>query len=591
MRPAEPSQVADDEQEHGSEQARPDAGPNLDALAARLGLEPSEVAMARIVIAAALDPDAPTPTVRSLLHAVPEAHLSSFAPDGALRSAGVVVSADRSLLHAPVGVDDRILLHLVGHDGPDIRLLPYVRPLSPTSERLPATRRRAAAIIGRVLDTPLDATCRIEVRGPDADDRSDVIALAAAASTRVGRAWLAAASELPRSPTERDAFARLWNREARLADAVLVIEADGVALDGELLARLDAPLILSTDTATSARSTMVVEVPRPSRAEQEQLWSASVTPASASSLAGRFDVSHTTIRETAGHPDAAEAVKTRLRHRLDHLAQRIDARAGWDDLVVSAAGRSLLQHLGRAAAGRRALAEAGIGAATARGQGLTALFTGPSGTGKTLAAEVIATSLDLDLYRVDLAATVSKWIGETEKHLRDLFDAAEAGGAVLLFDEADALFGKRSEVRDSHDRYANLEVSYLLQRMEDFRGVALLTTNMRTALDPAFLRRLSVVVPFAHPGLSERLELWRRALPPTVQGRGIDIERLSSIDLTGGQITSIARHAVLAAASGGGPLTMAIMCEAAAAELSKADRPLSELVGLMSHIDSPGVES
>ena len=148
------------------------------------------------------------------------------------------------------------------------------------------------------------------------------------------------------------------------------------------------------------------------------------------------------------------------------------------------------------------------------GQGLVALFAGESGTGKTLAAEAIANEVDLDLYRVDLATLVSKYIGETEKNLKRLFDAAETSGAVLLFDEADALFGKRSEVKDSHDRYANIEVAYLLQRVEAYRGLAVLTTNMKSALDRAFLRRIRFVVTFPFPDVAAREQIWRRQFPP-----------------------------------------------------------------------------
>src|SRR5918995_3901284 len=170
---------------------------------------------------------------------------------------------------------------------------------------------------------------------------------------------------------------------------------------------------------------------------------------------------------------------------------------------------------GTSAVGRRARAygDWGFAAKGERGLGISALFAGPSGTGKTMAAEVLAAELRLDLYRVDLSQVVSKYIGETEKNLGKLFAAAEGGGVILLFDEADALFGKRSEVRDSHDRYANIEVSYLLQRMESYRGLAILTTNQRSALDPAFLRRLRFVVQFPFPDAPQRAEIWRRIFP------------------------------------------------------------------------------
>ena len=158
------------------------------------------------------------------------------------------------------------------------------------------------------------------------------------------------------------------------------------------------------------------------------------------------------------------------------------------------------------------------------GLGSTAVFGGPSGTGKTLAAEVIANELQLDLYRVDLSAVVSKYIGETEKNLRKVFDAADHGAAVLLFDEADALFGKRTEVKDSHDRYANVEVSYLLQRMESYRGLAILTTNMTDAIDSAFLRRIRFLVTFPFPDESMRVELWKRAFPASTPTADLDLD-------------------------------------------------------------------
>ena len=165
----------------------------------------------------------------------------------------------------------------------------------------------------------------------------------------------------------------------------------------------------------------------------------------------------------------------------------------------------------------------GFAGKSTRGLGISALFSGASGTGKTMAAEVLANELALDLYRIDLSAVVSKYIGETEKNLRRLFDAAEETGAILLFDEADALFGKRSEVKDSHDRYANIEVSYLLQRMESYRGLAILTTNFRAALDPAFLRRIRFIVNFPFPDAGQRAEIWRGVFPSQTPVDGIEL--------------------------------------------------------------------
>jgi hypothetical protein len=261
---------------------------------------------------------------------------------------------------------------------------------------------------------------------------------------------------------------------------------------------------------------------------------------------------------------------------LDELGRRVEPRATMDDLVLPAPQRAVLDEI-VAHVRQRALVHEdwGFSAVLRRGLGVTALFAGGTGTGKTLAAEVVAGALGLDLFVVDLSQVVSKYIGETEKNLRRVFDAAERGGAVLLFDEADALFGKRSEVKDSHDRYANIEVSYLLMRMEAYRGLAVLTTNMRKALDSAFLRRLRFVVEFPFPGPAERSEIWRRVIPPRAPAAGLDFARLGQLTVTGGSIRNIALSAAFLAADEGAPIGMRHMKAAAHTEYLKLDRSLT----------------
>jgi SpoVK/Ycf46/Vps4 family AAA+-type ATPase len=204
--------------------------------------------------------------------------------------------------------------------------------------------------------------------------------------------------------------------------------------------------------------------------------------------------------------------------------------------------------------------------------GLTVLFSGASGTGKSLAARVLANELRLDLYRVDLSAVFSKYIGETEKNLRQIFDAAESGGVVLLFDEAEALFGKRSEVSDSHDRYANVEVSYLLRRLERFNGVAILTTNMREAFDAAFMRRFRFVVEFPFPDAVLRQRIWRRTFPAATPTDGLDFALLSKLAIPGGNIRNIALNAtVRAAARAAAAVGMEDVAAAVRVEYAKLD--------------------
>jgi SpoVK/Ycf46/Vps4 family AAA+-type ATPase len=264
------------------------------------------------------------------------------------------------------------------------------------------------------------------------------------------------------------------------------------------------------------------------------------------------------------------------RGRLDTLAQRIDSEAGWEDLVVPPQTLELLRTLTIQARHRATVYETwGFASRSRRGLGLSALFSGPSGVGKTLAAEVVANELELDLYKIDLSQMVSKYIGETEKNLARVFDAAEAGGVVLLFDEADALFGHRSEVKDSHDRYANIEVSYLLQRMEAFRGIAVLTTNQKSALDSAFMRRIRFVVQFPHPDSGHRALLWKKAFPAAAALANLDIERLARLNLSGGNIRSVALNAAFLAAESREPVGMHHVMQAARAEYLKLERPFS----------------
>jgi SpoVK/Ycf46/Vps4 family AAA+-type ATPase len=212
-----------------------------------------------------------------------------------------------------------------------------------------------------------------------------------------------------------------------------------------------------------------------------------------------------------------------------------------------------------------------------RGLGISALFAGESGTGKTMAAEVLANELSLDLYKVDLSKVVNKYIGETEKNLKKIFDAAENGGAILLFDEADALFGKRSDVKDSHDRYSNIEVSYLLQRMDAYRGLAILTTNMKSALDKSFLRRIRFIVQFPFPDMVQRAEIWSKVFPFDTPKENLDTERLAKFNLSGGCIRNIALNATFFAADEDKPVSMSHIFHATRSEYLKMEKPFSNI--------------
>ncbi len=276
----------------------------------------------------------------------------------------------------------------------------------------------------------------------------------------------------------------------------------------------------------------------------------------------------------------ATALWNTCRHQarpgLDDLATRIESNVTWNDLILPAAQCKMLREIAVHVKERANVYENwGFAGNSDRGLGISALFWGTSGSGKTLAAEVLANELKLDLYRIDLSSVVSKYIGETEKNLRRIFDAAETGGAILLFDEADALFGKRSEVKDSRDRCANQEVSYLLQRMEAYQGLAILTTNLKDSLDNAFLRRIRFVVKFSFPDTTERALIWQQIFPKNTPTEALDFRKLARLNVAGGNIRSIALNAAFHAADAKEPVMMKHILQATQSECVKLERTLT----------------
>lgn len=274
--------------------------------------------------------------------------------------------------------------------------------------------------------------------------------------------------------------------------------------------------------------------------------------------------------------------RDRAGRALDGLAERITPQARWDDLVLPDAQMQQLRQLAAFRTHReQVLGTWGFREKSARGLGLSALFSGASGTGKTMAAEILASELGdqgaLDLYRVDLSSMISKYIGETEKNIARIFDAAERAGAILIFDEGEALFGKRSsDVKDSLDRHSNSETAYLLQRLESFTGIAIVTTNLKVSVDDAFLRRFRAVVDFPFPDAEHRARIWRSVFPTQTPLDGVDFEALSRLAISGGFIRSIALTAAFLAAETGGPVTMSLLQRAARQEYGKLGKTLSE---------------
>jgi vesicle-fusing ATPase len=390
----------------------------------------------------------------------------------------------------------------------------------------------------------------------------------------------------------------LLDRELALSRAAVLIEAglDGADAAAALADVLTGPTLVSADDPplTDRSPRLRLDVDRLEAAERQVMWRQALGPKAEllgpelDRLAEQFALDPSAIAaasasagDAAGQVEAMapalwQAARRQGRQALDGLAERLDSRATWDDLVLASEELGLLRDLAcHLRDAWRVNRNWGWADRNPRGLGAAALFAGPSGTGKTLAAEVLAGALSLDLYRIDLSQVVSKYIGETEKNLARIFAAAENGGAILLFDEADALFGKRSEVKDSHDRYANVEVSYLLQKMEAYRGLAILTTNQKSALDTAFLRRLRYVVSFPFPDALARAEIWARVFPAETPSEGLDPQALARLNIAGGSIRSIALNAAYLAAAVPEPVQMRHIRRAARREYAKLEKPFT----------------
>jgi hypothetical protein len=537
------------------------------------------------------------PTFGVALAALPEAHWSALAPAAPLRHWRMVELGQGSLTSAPLKIDERILHYLVGIHFLDQRLEGIVGPPVPPSDLPPSHRLVADSVAETWLRE--EAATPIELLGPDAGAKA-AVAAAACARLGIGLRTLSA-SAIPAAAVEQEGLRRLWTREVLLDSPALLVDCEGVE-SGEtgdaavaFVEQIRVPVLVATAEPLRRLRRPVVrfDVGRPTAAEQRTIWAETFASegvplnGSLDALVAQFDLGTRALEGArlqaaarhAGEPPATrlwDACRAQARARLDDLAQRIEPTADWDDLVLPESQRDLLRVVAAHARHRVQVYERwGFAARSTRGLGISALFVGASGTGKTMAAEVLARELRLDLYRIDLSSVVSKYIGETEKNLRRVFDAAEESGAILLFDEADALFGKRTEVKDSHDRYANIEVSYLLQRMEAYRGLAILTTNFRTALDDAFLRRLRFIVDFPFPTAAHRAEIWRRIFPEATPTAGLDVDRLARLSLPGGNVRNIAMNAAFFAAEAGSPVDMSHLLRAARAEYAKLEKPLA----------------
>ncbi|MGF6227958.1 hypothetical protein QFZ27_001913 [Inquilinus ginsengisoli] len=575
----------------------------VDTMAAVFGLGPVDTLLLLLAAAAELEPaqlHGRRPTLGMALQLAGDEVRAAITPQSPLRRWRMIdLEGGGAQAERVLKLDERVLNHLLGVDYLDPRLDGLVAPVESLADPALAEAEMAVRLerhwVADDSGWPILQLCGAGV------ETKQMVA-GALCLKRGQRLFRLSRPDIPRSAFERHALARLCDREMAFSDGVLLIDGEGSGDDEDRIAagfvdQLLGPVILAgRDALTLQRPRRLrMDMPTPSVDERRDLWRQALGR-DADALGDRLDqLAEQFVLDAAGvravveladqplqqNPEALshrlwDAARAQARRKLDDLAERIESQMSWDDLVLPADRLSQLRditvHVRRAhqVHGRWGWADRG-----ARGLGVTALFAGPSGTGKTMAAEVLAQELRLDLYRIDLSQVVSKYIGETEKNLRRIFDAAEASGAILLFDEADALFGKRSEVKDSHDRYANVEVSYLLQRMEAYKGLAILTTNLKGSLDIAFMRRLRFVVDFPFPDAALRSEIWRRIFPAETPMAGDDPARMARLSVSGGTIRTIAINGAFLAAEAGEPVSTRHLAAAARREYAKLEKPIT----------------
>jgi hypothetical protein len=599
-----------------------DPPPALLILAQRLGLSQFEQQVLILCLGMELDtgiaawcarcqsdPARPYPTFALAFSLFEGASWDALSPERPLRYwrlIEVTQPAGQPLTTSALGADERITSYCKGLNYLDDRLLPLLAPVEPraTAPDLPASHRDAIdTIIRRLKLAEANRSLPVvQLLGTDAASKS-LVAGEVAGSIDL-QMYRLPAQLLPTQAADIETFARLWQRESLLLPLALYVDALSGGTESitgpaspvtQLVERSEGVTFLDVREPWTGlrKGTFSIDVAKPTPSEQAAAWRSALGLAAADSpnqLASQFTLSFSTIQqlardtlsESGGNPATLgdrlwDACLASTRPQLDALARRIPTTARWDDIVLPVTETTLLHHIADQVGQRSTVYERwGFAHKMSRGLGMSVLFAGDSGTGKTMAAEVLAHELRMNLYRIDLSAVVSKYIGETEKNLRRLFDAAEYGGAILFFDEADALFGRRSEVKDSHDRYANIEINYLLQRMEAYRGLAILATNMKSALDTAFLRRLRFIVRFPFPGVKERRAMWQRVFPAEVPKDALDYDRLARLNITGGHIHNIALNAAFLAASASSPVTMSLILDAARSEFLKVERPINE---------------
>ena len=615
--PAQELQRLADEMERIAREMTPP--PALLVLSERLGLSPFEknilllcaaveldTSIAGLCARAQDDPQRMYPTFALALDLLPDRLWDALSPQRPLRHWRLLEIGQppaTALTVSSLRIDEHIVNFLKGVTYLDDRLTPILTSLPDQDPETSESQATAAQLILEQLQAvaPERGAPVVQLLGTDPTSKHAVAALVC--RTLHQRIYKLDSSVLPLASADLETLVRLWQRDSVLLPIALYVDAESVegtsaTIVDRLLSRVAGTVFLGTRNLWpgTSHAPIAVEVSKPTSIEQRACWVSALGAENekiADSLAAQFNLGVGTIRDVAQRELASsrkaaptderlderlwDACRTLTRPRVDNLARRLETRATWDDLVLPPQVLDLLhQIVGQVGQRSKVYRDWGFAARLSRGLGISVLFVGSPGTGKTTAAEVLARHLRLDLFRIDLSAVMSKYIGETEANLRRLFDAMEDGGGILFFDEADALFGRRTEVKDSLDRFSNIEINYLLQRMESYRGLAILATNMKSALDQAFLRRLRFVVDFEFPGTAERKLMWQKAFPSATPTQGLDFDRLARLNITGGHISVIALNATFQAARAGQPVTMPLVLNAARIEYRKLSRPINE---------------
>ncbi len=574
------------------------------------------------------DPDLSFPTFGLAFNVLQGGYWAAMTPNAPLRRWRLIeVEAGNTVTASALRIDERIVHYLNGIQYIDDRLAVMEEPIPMSGILVPSHHQLVEQIEATWIKNQRGILPMVQLCGEEVASKR---AIARAVCDRLGLNLHALSGEsLSPDSTALNLVKLLYEREWALNSTVLLINCDHLenieaARDNAIatfIENLNSPLILSTRDRRSLRQRppITLDVHPPTSDEQRLIWknalgemavgmdgmvnlfvshfnlSAPAIQAACLTVKGLVPESRAEKEDGGEKGDGgdeqsssifANQLQEKLWHicciqarpRLEELAQRLDSVATFDDLILPEKERNVLREiLAHVKHKMKVYEQWGFAGKSKRGLGISALFAGSSGTGKTMAAEVIGSALKLDVYRVDLSSVISKYIGETEKNMRRVFDAAEGGGAILLFDEADALFGKRSEVKDSHDRYANIEVGYLLQRMEEYRGLAILTTNLKGSIDNAFTRRIRFIMQFPFPDPSQRIEIWRRVFPKQTPTEGLDFRKLAKLNVAGGNIKNIAMNAAFLAADAGEPVQMKHLLHATKSECVKMERLLTDV--------------